>query len=179
MRVALTFHGNVPGRSANFSRQPNPGLYSKGRLSESAPKQAAQENCQDCRRQGDVEKIPLPREGVDREKHARHRRRDQQQQSQLNDAAALERGGALEDEQRVGARRRPPLDTGAPATSPAVTNEIQHAAEQYDSGRENDAPAQQIADKPIDTILSPCRRRGHHSLPVKPLKIISTAKAKI
>ena len=77
----------------------------------------------------DVRAVPLQRERNQRERHARHRRRDEQQKPELRDRVAVERQRAADDADDRLERRRLALKRSMRDRIAAMLDEQQRAAD--------------------------------------------------
>ena len=139
---------------------------------------AVEQHGEDEERDGEVEAVPLPREGVRCERHARDRRGEQHEQAELDHARAAEIERTREDARDAAQRRRLAAEDVVRRQLPTVARQVEGGPERDDRRSERDAGAEQRADALLHLAVAPARRHGAPG-PVAPLQSICAPSATI
>src|ERR1700691_5908156 len=141
--------------------------------------QAERQNCQHDQGDDDVHVVMFDGKCHGGKGHARHWRRNQQEQSKLNDRPRAYLEHPLNDVLRTFQALRFAVERAVAGNLVSMPRQVEYAADQNNGGSQNDSRAQQGPNDDLDPLIIPAAWLGGrqtfvaHNRPVAPLKIIS------
>src|SRR5271165_2089314 len=126
-----------------------------------------------------IHAVFLLRKSKDRDGHACHRSRDEEEQSELNDASAVQREGVPKDRADVTKVGRLATENAVFGKGTTMPYQVNRPAQYHDEGREQHSGAEQIPDQQFHPPVSPALVIGHQILPEMPLQSISAPRPTI